>query len=646
MKGYYIKNSYDVEPPAEVLRKEVSSATATAYPVLQRTYADPGWAAGCLEELAAPTSANEVWAYGLCLVDAPAPTGGASGRAGCRSKELVTFKGKFTGEGACAGKGHTLDSAVLAQAVLEAGEGMVAYERDLHGNLPDVMPAPVLAGWRNAVSGTALLLRTDAEFRPKGNTRRPDLPSLALSGGAANGAFTAGYLHTMMELRERLLAELASSPEARRKVEGEAFGLAATTSVGTLAALAWDLYAVDPDVVLTPEEDAAVRSRLKLTPDASLGERPLQRAAMLVLDASFKLEEQDLFCAEPRWTHTLLLGQSENALRFDKLYEDTIEPFFTDYGRLVSSNDFIRYSMAADIDQNLLLPLDERVCATLDTRSRTLCLTNQVAASITEPTYARAVRDVMTPFPDFPLLPGTWLDGGLRSGTPAALALAAGNNRVLSVSTHRSEGIPGRIPKNGFAILLRSVGQIVEQTRTWEQAYAVLAEDSRKDEYEAILEWLLVEEGVKPANAVGFPSSLLLGDLRPVFIADAPEDLFPLSVALGGYTFDPALTRALYLWGEIRALEEYEDERRWLSRPALNELFSKEGEERFRDGLTDLHDAKIAELRAHVIEELQPPEGMSRSVWHVRHAKERRAVLRKNLKLCSGSPHGEPPSIR
>lgn len=552
----------------------------------------------------------------------------------------------------CPGLGRG-DAPVLVEAMLASGEAMVAFDRDLYGDLSAgrTMPTYLKDAWVEAAKGTADVLTRTPDAR-RGQTRGP---SIALSGGAANGAFIAGYLRMTMAALERVRM-LAGEAPPRAKFE-----LAATTSAGTLVALAFDLFSVSPDRTPTQPEAEGLNEYLhewQAIDDSNpvkpaKGKATWQTAAIGLLDGAFGAQEPELFCSErsgPFGAVGLVLDAPpifkprRNLLRFDELYKRRINDFFGTFSDAVTTNRFIRVSMAAEIQNNLLLPLDERVCrAAPDADAKVACLVSQVAASITEPTYARPVSRVWTPFPGEPyrVVEGDWLDGGIRSGTPAltALRMSPPGMPVLAVSSNRSEGIPKGPEDTGFAILLESLGDLIEQTRTWEIASAPLFRRDQDAQLLVASAWLTQSSREKPpvGIAVSAPETQLGPALLSVFV---PEDevQFPLAVAAGGYTFDPNVTQSLYAWGEITALRQLESQ--WavlgVEVKALPEELLQ-----WRDSEVELI---VPELKRDV--DLIRARQETSSAWRS-YAKQRQKWLRQReggLGQCGAVPLGDAPA--
>lgn len=296
-------------------------------------------------------------------------------------------------------------------------------------------------------------------------------PALALSGGAANGAFTAGYLYELLLDRELALGELQPAP--RLKADQQArFGTIVGTSVGSLQSQIVDLYfssgaAPSPasdffsrDAGYDPNYDADAGPRVEdggvyeLYPAPRLPEiagRELQHRVLEILYRSFvTLDERTLICAEnaPATALVGLLAESRpNLMRFDPMTINIIDPLLRAAAPQMMSNDVLTTVVAVDTMQNQLVGLDERMCVGLERdrgvpgtylKQGTLeyCRSSGVMASVVLPFFARPVAHVYAGLEapaDANRPPkgsnGAWLDGGLRSTLPVYRALRATSPR-------------------------------------------------------------------------------------------------------------------------------------------------------------------------------------------------------------------------
>jgi|GEM_PF-5629346 len=465
---------------------------------------------------------------------------------------------------------------------------------------------------RSIALGLALLEADPAATRPAGAPPITSFPTLALSGGAANGAFTAGYFHALLGLRLAALSGMAHG--AGKKLDAEyRFSTVAGTSVGSLVGLLIDLYFAPerPQEPRLPELPAA------LFPGCSHQGPPdptwHERCALGALEAIFNhTDEGDLLCAERGSVVGLVASGhgDDHLLRFDPLLDEILTPFVARFHRVLLDNDLVRLTVGADLTQNVAIGLDERACR-LPGIDPEQCILRALQTSISEPVFVPPVRKVYSGLyleagegsaPDATARL-TWFDGGLRSGTPADLALlraggARSNKdpsfaRVLTVTTTPFEGITKTHPKNGLSTFFDSTFDAVDQVRKWEIAHAQLLAEARRTSLwtfggrpaaagtaatpttaapppaPAALGSADVEAPSLAAEATGAsrpprPSSARTAQIAaahvnasvlPIFV---PSTIEPRALFAAGYQFDPMMMRGLYLWGVLTFLKSHD----------------------------------------------------------------------------------------
>ncbi|HOU90007.1 MAG TPA: hypothetical protein PLU22_03130, partial [Polyangiaceae bacterium] len=272
------------------------TAAASLTPLVASGFDAPSTAAACLREvLDVPELADrmdigpafrarmaELMAYAGCVDPIADRYHGDESPAGRRRRCAVAHLGRVlvppaapepepggvtdgvrAGAGAfglrCANAGalERLDRLRAIRVVTDLAETIAVNERASTGQTLD--PADCWAGpvsacgcedvrdryergvQRSIALGLALLQADPAASRPAGAPPVTSFPTLALSGGAANGAFTAGYFHALLGLRLAAISGMAR--EAGRKLDAEyRFGTVAGTSVGSLVGLLIDLY--------------------------------------------------------------------------------------------------------------------------------------------------------------------------------------------------------------------------------------------------------------------------------------------------------------------------------------------------------------------------------------------------------------------
>jgi Patatin-like phospholipase len=314
------------------------------------------------------------------------------------------------------------------------------------------------------------------EKTPPRSKLTEDAPALALSGGSANGAFTAGFMFELLSLRERSLPPEGDGGKYR-------FSAIVGTSVGSLIAQILDLYFVDPSTPISetrrtaldncnaywehkpaPTCAAAVDSKVSaggpcfdgwptgpgqpaldiglsgLTPAqrADLAaRRPRQMCTLTKLYQSFTdVDEQTLMCVEPGSLGAAfgIVGRkTENLIRFDPMYNNVVASVLEHFADEMLTNEATRVVVAVETQQNQYVGLDERACAGMPRSgpvgggaepvgSQEYCLGSAVMGSVVLPFFARPVRHTYVGVGDAGQC-GTWFDGGLRSGFPAYRAL-------------------------------------------------------------------------------------------------------------------------------------------------------------------------------------------------------------------------------
>lgn len=348
-----------------------------------------------------------------------------------------------------------------------------------------------------------------------------DRPALALSGGSANGAYTAGFLFELFSVRERALAQV---PQANRDaVDSSArFGAVVGTSVGALLAQLVDLYFAEAaprdasqdrylacclgtrDQAECVNDQASPGSFWPNTrpsptcpsipqyPGLSNSEAPLndlparreQACALTMFYRFTQVNEGDLLCVEPGTALPAVgaLGRRRGLVRFDPMIESFLGPAFDHFSRPMAENDVDRVVVSVEIEQNTTIGLDERAC---DRRGDLgYCLSSGVMASVVLPFFSSPVAHTY-PWPGGRGRCGSWLDGGLRSGFPLARALrfnAISPNRrrfpripplrALSLSTDRLHGNSDPEPGTVIDIAMQAIGEMGNQNHVFEVALA------------------------------------------------------------------------------------------------------------------------------------------------------------------------------
>ncbi len=409
---------------------------------------------------------------------------------------------------------------------------------------------------------------------PANQASQNALPVLAMSGGAANGAFTAGFLYELLSAREVALSRV---PVAQRAEVDRLsrFSAVVGTSVGALLAQLLEFAMVD-DAALTPEQQAFVATcnAWTLEPEVAHGDltggasgcfagwpaspfpsvpavpgRPVQSCALALLQRYFAdVDEADLMCAEPGSVARALgvLGPARvNLIRFDPMQHEPVSPLVELFHQQMRDNRMTRVVVSVETQQNQVFGLDERACGASD---RPACLSAGLMASLVLPVFSRPVTHTFSGFAPKGEC-GVWVDGGLRSQQPAVRALAysratplisSASLRVLALDTGRVTAIPSPKPAVITDMALTSLAQYASQQTATEVAFAQRLAELRDAEFVA-----LEAQATAPLKRSARPSALD-PRVRVLFVPSAVPDWV---VAGAGYSFDRYVMRGLFLWG-------------------------------------------------------------------------------------------------
>jgi hypothetical protein len=401
-----------------------------------------------------------------------------------------------------------------------------------------------------------------------------ELPVLAMSGGAANGAFSAGILYELLSARELALSHL---PEAQRAQADHAsrFSTVVGTSVGALLAQLVEFAMLD-DTALTPEQQAFVTACNAFTPhpevphgnlsggksdcfagwtsepfptEPSIPARPVQSCALKLLERYFTdVDEADLMCAEQGSVARAIgvFGQPRvNLIRFDPMQRAPLDPLIDLFHEKIQHNGLMRVVVSVETQQSQLIGLDERACSGAD---EVACLKSGLMGSLVLPVFARPVSHVWSGFEPGGEC-GVWVDGGLRSQLPAIRALAYSRAtplltsgtalRVLALDTGRLTPVATPLPKKITDLVINTLEQYATQQDITELAFAQRLGELRDDELDALLTLI---NGSKRTARPGADDPRVRGLYVP---SDVPDWV----VAGAGYSFDRYVMRGLFLWG-------------------------------------------------------------------------------------------------
>ncbi|NPD26894.1 patatin-like phospholipase family protein [Corallococcus exiguus] len=272
--------------------------------------------------------------------------------------------------------------------------------------------------------------------------------AVVLSGGGANGAFSAGAMWRLLGILEQCRGKPAPEGCGDARID-----LAAGTSTGALISTLVDLFH-------TPGQEANARR--------------------LLLGNYTCTVESDLYCVNSTWLWNLA-EDTRGLVKFDGVYtklDQFIQPEMLHNGtELVSvSVDFQTGDVFSVSDQD---PADFRPGASDHLRKGGMI--HAIVASIAEPVLSNPAGKLPSAAGD---RTGTYYDGGVRSGLPLLQAVERGAERVLVISTGGMNPSPAMDPKNAMSVLMRTIDLFVAQPRVAEvQQAELLAVTRRLGEY-------------------------------------------------------------------------------------------------------------------------------------------------------------------
>lgn len=351
--------------------------------------------------------------------------------------------------------------------------------------------------------------------------------SIVMSGGAANGAFSAGVVWRLMEVLESCRADTSN-----RGCSGAKVDLVVGTSTGALIGLVIDLHS-------TPGHEVAARDLLVHSYTCSV--------------------DSNLYCVNDRWDWSLW-RDLQGLARFDgvrKKIEEEVPPE-------VSTNGTEMVAVSVDFDSGDVYAQSDQDPEDRGTHAQRV---DGVLASIVEPVLAEPIHELTR---DGQPIKGTFLDGGVRSGLPLLEAVHRGAERVLVLATSRIDPDTIEPPRHALGIIGRTVDLLVDQPRVDEVQLGELSGLERRWlEYNVCSENRLKElandfgtdvnnfcRHVKFFSTEG-PEGASTGWMGPAHFDQVasswktawvfrPEEKVE---TLGGYSFDPEKMRKLFELG-------------------------------------------------------------------------------------------------
>ncbi len=625
IKSTFVDISYPSDPPKSAPRDLSLTVDSALNSTLMVAYERPREAGACLGELAAdPEVRLAMYTYGACMASGGTRLSCSAKLPWLQSTEPGTSPA-FSLRFPChAPPSAETDRLALAASLDDAAVAIVSYQIASFG--PSVVRAPapplLLAAFGDALGhGSRLLLADPVQVHD------PNEPVLSLSGGAANGAFVAGFMYAMLWTRE--MARVYATPAQSALLYKERFSSAFGSSVGSLISLPIDLYFTEeaPPPNLAPAIDACVRAGSgKIAPRT---DRPLQDCALAKLEHDFVSNEWDLLCARPGSALKLLHPDIKSLLKFDPLDRNTLAPFFRSFGPLTRQNGFNRTLTASDLGQGVLGAVDERACR-LPGMDADACEREAVLASISEPILAPSRERVFSGLAGPAGERGIWFDGGLQSVNPAARAVGATRGKVLALNTYRAVASPIESIEGLAPVVLGTLTTMGIRMIGWETSYAGL-EQHRRIAQACEVGKLVGSTALCKAGAPGAAAPTVDPQLLSISV---PDDIRPAQLFASGYTFDPVVMRGLFLWGErvfLRSRADVLDFVDWCVPAALERGAPCPGGE----GMSPAFARAVREHELKVTTELDTYKQYEDAAVWKKHIEERKKLVNREMKTCS-----------
>lgn len=286
-------------------------------------------------------------------------------------------------------------------------------------------------------------LRTKAYIQAR--TWKRGLPgqptnALVLSGGAANGAFTAGAIW-------RMLSIIKGCQEAGQCGDFQ-IDLVVGTSTGSLIGVLVDLFFTS-------------------------GQQ--KRALDLLIDRYTCSVESDLYCAVDEWDWELV-DDVKGLVRFDGI-EALLDKNLTEQS-LDNQTELVVVSVR--LEDGMVYAQSDQDPYDLDKgKQRHTDRVQAVLASIVEPVLAEPVNRI-GPRAEHQ---GTFVDGGVLSVFPVLDAVNRGTERVLAFTNSTWEPRPEQSPKHAFDVLMGTLDVLVSSGITEPQLASLRALVRRWQEY-------------------------------------------------------------------------------------------------------------------------------------------------------------------
>lgn len=334
---------------------------------------------------------------------------------------------------------------------LQHGLTLLARSQAQACNVAEAGPPPSPAAARPAlVADFANALRDVRDYQAhRAQRRTADHPisTWVLSGGAANGAYSAGATWWLLRSREACGAAC----------ERDRVDMLAGASTGTVIASVLKQY-FDSVAPVNPANQTARALALDTLEDRYLCST-----------------NDDLYCIQDTNLYGLLLDDkavSRGLVDFRGL-RTLVADYVNSAARLAKAPE--QFASAVDFDSGDVLQLSS---ADIRGQGQLPQWHQALEASLVEPILAEPVECIGP-------RRGTWLDGGVRSGLPLAAPLRRGAERAVVFINGPLNGIPQPRQPNLTAIVVRGIGLFAQQPVLSELAFAeqerVLKREGEKD---------------------------------------------------------------------------------------------------------------------------------------------------------------------
>jgi predicted acylesterase/phospholipase RssA len=407
---------------------------------------------------------------------------------------------------------------------------ILAFEDILGRTLTD---AELRAGVATGMHEAAQYISARAWHR---NVTRPTT-AIVLSGGAATGAFTAGFVWRLLDV----LDGCHHAPDANGKTmdacPSSSIDLVVGSSTGSLVGVLVDLFH-------TAGQETRSRDLLMQNYTCST--------------------ERDLYCVHDEYDWKLATSL-RGLVRFDGIEKKLDEA--TALGTMQNRTEMVAVSVEFD-SGDLYAQSDQDPADETDRPG----WVQAVLASIVEPVMADPV-DGLPEKGGKGKIPGTFIDGGIRSALPVLEAAHRGAERTLVIGTSSLDPAPNAHAASALPILLRTIDLATDQVLVGEVQQAELSAAVRRlVEYRvcrarlgvlakspgdtAELERFCRRTGLFPPRdahaevaAATYIGPQLFEEVAQVWKSEwvyRPESGGPGAV---GYSFDPRLMRELFKQG-------------------------------------------------------------------------------------------------